>query len=141
MAIIKDIGVSLVVKGLQSLQWFSGPSRVMLDDSVENHVTSITATSVHEFDLTIHCQATYFKREHFRFWMPTRRMAVYSISVVVPRDAPPRLREAADNFSVNFPRECTLFTREVFQKQRAIEAYLDLLLAKMDRRQPERTWW
>ena len=141
MAIAKGLGGALVAGTIGIGRWFSGPSRVALDMEVVNHVSSLTAYSVHGHEVTIHCHATYFKREYSRWWMPPRRMAVYSISAIVPPDAPVRLREAAGDFTANIPRACTVFTDEVYQKQRAVEAYLDLLLAKMDRRTAPRKWW
>jgi hypothetical protein len=140
MAIAKGLGGVLVAGAVSIGRFLSGPSRVVLDTSIVNHVASLTAYSVHGSEVTIHCQATYFRREFSRWWMPSKRMAVYSMSAIVPPDAPPRLRDVID-FTINIPRECTVFTREVYQKQRAVEAYLDLLLAKMDRRQTPRKWW
>lgn len=119
---------------LKLLRWIAGPSQVSLDTSVENHVASLTAVSVHGYEVTINCYATYFKRQYERLFMPSRRMAVYSISTVVPPDAPKHLHEIATPFNVSMPRECLSFLDETRQKQRAIEAYLDLLLAKLDRR-------
>lgn len=141
MVITKGLGATLAAGVVGIGRWLSGPSRVVLDTSVVNHVSSLTAYNVHGSEVSIHCQATYFKREYSRWWMPAKRMAVYSMSAAVAPDAPVRLRGAASEFTVNIPRECTIFTREVFQKQRAVEAYLDLLLAKMDRRQSQRRWW
>jgi hypothetical protein len=120
------------------LHWLSGPSVVVLDDSVGNHVASLTAYSVFGYDVTIQCHATYFKRVFKRFYIPNRRMAVYSINTVVPPNAPCSLQQVAGSFSANVPRECAFFLREVYQKQRAIEAYLDLLLAQVERKQAER---
>lgn len=141
MAIIKGIGELLVLGGVKLARWLSGPSKVMLDTTVVNHISSVTAGSIHGFEVTIQCQATYFRREYQRWWRPSKRMAVYSVSATVPADAPVRLKDTADDFMVNIPRECSVFTREVDRKQRAVEAYVDLLLAKMDRRDMGRKWW
>jgi hypothetical protein len=126
---------------LKLLRWLAGPSQVSLDTTVENHVSSLTAVSVHGYEMTIHCKAVYFKRRYQRFFMPTKRLAVYSISNTVTADAPERLREIAAPFTVNWPRECTYYLDEDRQKQGAVEAYLDLLLAKLDRRDPARFDW
>jgi hypothetical protein len=112
----------------------TGPSRVILDREVENHVASLTVHSLHGYDITINCQATYYKRLFQRKYMFARKMAVYEISTIVPPDAPPRLQDTARDFVVTIPRECLYWRGESYQKQRAIEAYLDLLLAKLDRR-------
>lgn len=98
----------------------------------------MTATSVHGHDLTIHCRAVYFKRVFRRAFMPSRRMAVYSINATVSADAPERMQQGVGDFSVNIPRDCGCFMNEPQQKQRAVEAYLDLLLATLDRRQTDR---
>lgn len=111
-----------------------GPSKVMFDYDVTNHVASLTVHSVHGFEVTINCEATYYKRLFKRVVMPMRRMAVYRISAHVPPGAPFVLREVAGEFTATFPREGFYWMGEIHQKQRAIEAYLDLLLAKLDRR-------
>jgi hypothetical protein len=113
---------------------FTGPSKVLVDTDVENHIASLTVHSVHGYEVTLNCEATYFKRLFDRWYVPSRKMAVYRISAIVPPNSPQRLKEAALDFTATFPRECMYWLGEVYQKQRAIEAYLDLLLAKLDRR-------
>jgi hypothetical protein len=137
----KGIWASLSAVVADALRWAAGPSQVKLDSSYRDHVASVTAVSVHGFELTIQCNATYFVREFERAFMPKRRMAVYRISTTVPPDAPPRLQDIAGNFTATIPRDCAYFLGETHQKQRAIEAYLDLLLAKLDRRQSELLAW
>jgi hypothetical protein len=109
----------------------------MFDQDVVNHVASLTVHSVHGCQVTLNCQATYYKRIFQRLWVPTRRMAVYRISAIVTADAPQLLRDVAGEFAATFPRECH-WLGEQYQKQRAIEAYLDLLVAKLERRQDAR---
>jgi hypothetical protein len=119
---------------LRMLRRVSGPSRVLLDHEVVNHVASLTVHSLQGYDITINCEATYFKRIFERSYMPVTKMAVYRISSIVPPDAPARLQEVGGDFTVTIPRECLYWRAERYQKQHAIEAYLDLLLAKLDRR-------
>lgn len=111
-----------------------GPSKVMFDYDVINHVASLTVHSVHGSEVTINCEATYYKRLFKRAVLPMRRMAVYRISAHVAFDAPIGLKDVASGFTATFPREGFYWMGEVHQKQKAIEAYLDLLLAKLDRR-------
>lgn len=112
----------------------TGPSKVLLDHGVVNHVASLTVHTLHGYEVTINCEATYFKRIFKRFYVPDRKMAVYRISLIAPPNAPGRLTNVASDFIVTIPRECLYWLGERYQKQRAIEAYLDLLLAKLDRR-------
>jgi hypothetical protein len=112
----------------------TGPSKVMLDHEIINYVASLTAYSLHGYEVTINCEATYYKRIFHRWYMPKRTMAVYEISSIVRHDAPERLRDIAGQFVVTMPRECMYWLGERYQKQQAIEAYLDLLLAKLERR-------
>jgi hypothetical protein len=137
----KGFWVLLAAGAAKLVRWVTGPSQVSLDTTVENHVSSLTAVSVHGYEVTINCKAVYFKRQYRRFFMPSRRMAVYSISTVVPPDAPERLHEVATPFNVNMPRDSVYLHDETRQKQRAIEAYLDLLLAKLNRRDAVRLEW
>lgn len=135
MAFLEGFGSPLISGLVRIFKLTSGPSSVMFDHDVINHVASLTVHSVHGCEVTLNCQATYYKRIFRRLWVPTRRMAVYRISAIVTADAPQSLRDVAGEFTATFPRECLYWMGETHQKQRAIEAYLDLLLAKLDRRQ------
>lgn len=137
MAFFDGVGSSLIGVLARTCRRVIGPSRVMFDQDVLNHVASLTVHHVHGSQVTLNCHATYYKRIFQRLWVPTRRMAVYRISAIVTADAPQSLRDIAGEFAATFPRECH-WMGEHYQKQRAIEAYLDLLLAKLERRRDAR---
>jgi hypothetical protein len=131
MALLVDFwewGRAVVQRGIARLQ---GPSWVQ--ESTKGEVSSLSIHTVHGYDLSICVEATYFERSYERFYMPSRLMATYHVYTLVPPEAPERLRLIAGTFSVDLPRQY-VWANEMMQKQGAIEAYLDLLIGRLDRR-------
>jgi hypothetical protein len=135
MALLVDFwewGRAVVQRGIARLQ---GPSWVQ--ESTKGEVSSLSIHTVHGYDLSICVEATYFERSYERFYMPSRLMATYHVYTLVPPEAPERLRLIAGTFSVDLPRQY-VWANEMMQKQGAIEAYLDLLIGRLDRRRTPR---
>lgn len=135
MALLVDFwewGRAVVQRGIARLQ---GPSWVQ--ESTKGEVSSLSIHTVHGYDLSICVEATYFERSYARFYMPSRLMASYHVYTLVPPEAPERLRLIAGTFSVDLPRQY-VWADEMMQKQGAIEAYLDLLINRLDRRRTPR---
>jgi hypothetical protein len=135
MALLVDFwewGRAVVQRGIARLQ---GPSWVQ--ESTKGEVSSLSIHTVHGYDLSICVEATYFERSYARFYMPSRLMASYHVYTLVPPEAPERLRLIAGTFSVDLPRQY-VWADEMMQKQGAIEAYLDLLIGRLDRRRTPR---
>jgi hypothetical protein len=131
MALLVDFwewGRAVVQRGIAR---FQGPSWVQ--ESTKGEVSSLSIHTVHGYDLSICVEATYFERSYERFYMPSRLMATYHVYTLVPPEAPERLRLIAGTFSVDLPRQY-VWANEMMQKQGAIEAYLDLLIGRLDRR-------
>jgi hypothetical protein len=102
----------------------------------ERELSSLTVYTVHGYELSIFCAATYYERHYSRFYMPMRLMANYHVYTLVPPEAPERLRAIAGSFAADIPRQYSSLATEVKQKQGAVEAYLDLLISRLDRRGP-----
>ncbi|SAK59443.1 hypothetical protein AWB81_01846 [Caballeronia arationis] len=131
MALLVDFwewGRAMVQRGIARLQ---GPSWVQ--ESTKGEVSSLSIHTVQGYDLSICVEATYYERRYERFYMPSRLMASYHVYTLVPPEAPERLRMIAGNFTADIPRPYT-WANEIIQKQGAIEAYLDVLISRLDRR-------
>jgi hypothetical protein len=135
MALLVDFwewGRAMVQRGIVRLQ---GPSWVQ--ESTKGEVSSLSIHTVHGYDLSICVEATYYERTYERLYMPSRLMASYHVYTLVPPEAPERLRLIAGTFTADLPRQY-VWADEMMQKQGAIEAYLDLLINRLDRRRTPR---
>jgi hypothetical protein len=104
-----------------------------VQESTKGEVSSLSIHTVHGYDLSICVEATYYERTYERLYMPSRLMASYHVYTLVPPEAPERLRLIAGTFTADLPRQY-VWADEMMQKQGAIEAYLDLLINRLDRR-------
>lgn len=83
------------------------------------------------FEVRIYCQKKQYKRSYDNRFIPDKYMAVYSVFSVVSNDAPERLRQACE-LVADIPCQLSSFVSDEGQKDAAIQAYLDLLVHKLN---------
>lgn len=113
-----------VFKGTSTVREIFAPARLS---------AKVIATSVRGFQLSVYCQKRHYARTYRRFFVPTRHHVLYRVTGTVSNDAPEALKRACENTTVHIC-SCTHWAvDEEFQEQQAMKAYLDLLVAYMQR--------
>jgi hypothetical protein len=86
--------------------------------------------SVTGYRIKIFCSKVRYRKQYSRWYVPTSNIDLYHVYSVVSHDAPTALREACA-LEITIPPPHPEFLNTEFQKDAAIEWYLDLLIQRM----------
>ena len=93
-------------------------------------VGTLTGYSVTGYQIRIYCSRQRLQKVHARWYIPTTNIDLYHVYSVVSQDAPQSLKDACA-LEVRIPSPVPEFLSTEFQKDAAIECYLDLLIQRM----------
>lgn len=110
------------VRGPRNLQEIT-PSRA--------YIEAMTATSIYGVTTTIHCQERMYMCRYDRWFIPNRIVYTYYVFATVSGQASPRHIEAC-SMERSFPKLLHSWMPSASQKEAAIEAYLDLLVHRLE---------
>lgn len=91
---------------------------------------TMTVRSLHGYEISIYCQARQYRQLYKKWFVPDRIATSYRIFSNVSSDAPERLKEVCE-LELTFPVMYFKTGNEYSQKEKAITAYLDLLIKKL----------
>ena len=83
------------------------------------------------YRIRIYCQKKQFKRKYRSWLIPDKYTATYRVFSVVSNDAPEKLKEAC-GLDIDIPCQLSPFIDDEWQKEAAIQAYLDMLVNKLN---------
>lgn len=86
--------------------------------------------SVTGYQIKIFCSKVRYRKQYTRWYVPTSNIDLYHVYSVVSHDAPPALK-AACALEITIPPPHPEFFNTEYQKDAAIEWYLDLLIQRM----------
>lgn len=96
----------------------------------KNALGQLVGYAVDGYEIRIYCQKKQYKRQYNSRLIPDKDTVVYRVFSVVSSDAPDLLREACE-LDVDIPCQLSALVDDEGQKDAAIQAYLDLLAAKL----------
>lgn len=91
---------------------------------------TLTGYSVTGYKITIYCSKMRIEKKHSRWYIPITNIDLYHLYSVVSPDAPQALKDACA-LELRIPAPLPEFLSTEFQKDAAIECYLDLLIQRM----------
>jgi hypothetical protein len=83
------------------------------------------------YQIQIFCEKKMFQKEYSRWYIRSKNHDIYRVYAVVSPDAPETLRKACE-LDISFPPLYPEFFSDSFQKDAAVEAYLDSLISVLD---------
>jgi hypothetical protein len=89
--------------------------------------------SVTGYRIKIFCSKVRYRKQYSRWYVPSTEIDLYHVYSVVSDDAPEPLKEAC-SLEIIVPPPHREFISAEFQKDTAIEWYLDLLIQRIARR-------
>lgn len=114
------------IKGNKQFKEISAPED-------QDLVGTLTGYSVTGYQIQIYCNKVRYRKKYSRWYVPPSNIDLYHVYSVVSNDAPASLK-AACALEITIPPPHPEFLNTDFQKDAAIEWYLDLLIQRM---QPE----
>ena len=93
-------------------------------------IESLVAYAVEGYTVTIHCQERKYRCEHRRWFVPNFVVSTYEVFATIAGKAPQVLIDACAR-DRTFPRLLNSWATASSQKEAAIEAFLDLLQARL----------
>lgn len=111
------------LKGSKSVKDVSVPSP-------EDFSATLVGYSVSGWEIRIHCVRKQYQKQYSRWFVPTSSIDLYHVYSVVGSGAPASLREAC-SLEITIPPPHPDFLSDAYQKDAAIEWYLDLLIQRM----------
>ncbi len=103
---------------------------VMLPKNALGHLVGYAVSG---YEVRIYCQKKQYKRMYDSRLIPDKDTVVYRVFSVVSNDAPEDLREACE-LDTDIPCQLSPLIDDEGQKEAAVQAYLDLLAARLDTR-------
>lgn len=93
-------------------------------------IESLVAYSVEGYTVTIHCQERKYRCDYKRWFVPSFVIKTYEVFATIAGKAPDVLIDACAR-DRTFPRLLNSWANSSSQKEAAIEAFLDLLHARL----------
>lgn len=91
----------------------------------------LTGHSVSGYEISIHCQERRYKVCYKRWWVSNDEFRMYHVYATLSNDSPDRLKEAC-KLDLAFPPLLGLWSSAKKQREAAIAAYLDVLIARLE---------
>lgn len=91
----------------------------------------LTGHSVSGYEINIHCQERRYKVRYKRWWMASDEFRLYHVFATYSNDCPDRLKEAC-KLETTMPVLLNSYAAAAKQKEAAINAYLDILIARLE---------
>lgn len=92
----------------------------------------LVATSLMGYELSVFCRKKHYTRIYERFFVPAGHHVIYQITATASNDAPQALKDACElELSISSSTHWTV--DEDFQERLAVQAYLDLVIAHLQR--------
>lgn len=110
-------------KGTQTINTITKPADLDL-------IGTLTGYSVTGWEIKIYCSKIRYQKQYSRWYVPSTSIDLYRVYSVVSQDAPESLKKAC-NLDITIPPPRDTFFSDEFQKDAAIEWYLDLLTERM----------
>ncbi|MDR3392286.1 MAG: hypothetical protein P4L77_11190 [Sulfuriferula sp.] len=96
----------------------------------QDFVGVLTGYSVTGYEIKIYCSKVRYRKKYSRWYVPPSNIDLYHVYSTVSADAPDSLK-AACALEITIPPPHPDFLNFEFQKDAAIEWYLDLLIQRM----------
>lgn len=109
-----------------------GPRQLQEITSARASIEAMTATSIDGVTTTIHCQERRYRCLYKRWYIRDHTVSTYFVFATVQGAASPTHVEAC-SMERSFPKLLHTWMPSASQKEAAIEAYLDLLLERLQR--------
>lgn len=113
---------------------YLGPRSLTEITSPRANIEAMAATSIEGFTTTIHCQERQYLCRFERWYVRDHVVCSYFVFATIQGVASPRHIEAC-SMERSFPKLLHPWIPSASQKEAAIEAYLDLLLDRLQRGQ------
>jgi hypothetical protein len=95
-----------------------------------DYLVHLTGYSVSGYEIRLYCQKKIYIREYWRWFIPNEYYVTFRVFSVVSNDAPSTLKNACE-LELDLPAMMPKFLSHEVQKECAIQAYLDILIAKI----------
>lgn len=122
---------SLLSDLLLYLERLKGKKTVYEVKLPKNALGHLVGYAVSGYEVRIYCQKKQYKRMYDSRLIPDKDTVLFRVFSVVSNDAPALLREACE-LDVDIPCQLSPLIDDEGQKDAAIQAYLDMLAAKLD---------
>jgi hypothetical protein len=96
-------------------------------DMLQGHLTGYAVAG---YEIRLYCQKKTYRREYHWWCIPNREYATYRVFSIVSPDAPTALRKACE-LEIDLPQMIPSLVSQSYQKQVAIQAYLDILMERI----------
>lgn len=107
-----------------------GQQKVEELHSTQTLVGHLTGYSVAGYEIRLFCQKRRYLKKYSRWFVPDQIHTLYHVYSSVSNDAPANLKTVCE-LDLNIPAMTPSFVSEKLQKEAAIHAYLDILIAKL----------
>ncbi len=114
------------------LQRLKGPSSLREDHPHLGQGSIMVGQSISGFEITIYCHRKRYRRKYDRWFVPTEYQVLYRVFSRVSDNAPARLKEACQSLDRDIHPQLPEFISDDLQKKAAVEAYLQLLVNKLN---------
>jgi hypothetical protein len=114
-------------------RWFEkikGGSIVRRTYRVSDLGEQLTGHSVAGYEIRLYCQQKHYVREYLWWIFPRQTYSTFRVFGSVTADAPASLKKACE-LDIDLPRLRPRFLSEALQVEAAIQAYLDILVARL----------
>ena len=96
----------------------------------EDLAATLVGYSVSGYEIRIYCHRMRYRKQYSRWFVPASNIDLYNVYCIVSNDAPASLKEACA-LQITIPSPHPDFLSDAYQKEAAIEWYLDLLIERM----------
>jgi hypothetical protein len=91
---------------------------------------TLVGYSVSGYQIQVFCRKKSYRKKYARWFVPPTDLVMYHVYSIISHDAPESLKKACA-LEITIPRPRPEFLDDEYQKDAAIEWYLDLLIQKM----------
>jgi hypothetical protein len=95
-----------------------------------NTLGQLVGYSVAGYKLEIYCQRKHYRRSYDKWFIPNKDHMAYRVFSVVSQDAPDSLKKACE-LDIDIPALLPLAIDDHGHRQAAVNAYLDILIARL----------
>lgn len=112
------------------VEWGRGPATFKEVTPARAQIEALVGESTDGYSITIHCQERLYQYHYARWFVRNRIVASYYVFATIVGRAPTAMIEAS-SMTRSFPKLLHPWMPSASQKEAAIEAYIDLLLANV----------